>query len=296
MNKLITKAVLALTLFGFVLEAGFAQTTYQTPPQSIADLFNAPPTPSVTFNKDGSIMMILERAGSPTIEDLAQPELRIAGIRINPAISGPSRASSFHNIKIKKTRSGEEIQIKDLPSNPKMSGFSLSQDEKYLAFTQTEASGISLWIVDLTSFEAKKLTDPIINQVFGNSIVWMPDNSILVKVVNPARGSMSKAPAAPVGPIIQETSGNAAPTRTYQDLLTNPYDEALFAYFMDSQLMKISIDGSKTAIGKPGLIKSMDISPDGNFILVETIQKPFSYLVPGDRFPYNVEIWKSNGE
>lgn len=296
MNKLITKTVLTLVLFGFVLESNFAQTTYQTPPQSITELFNAPPTPAVSFNKDGSMMMILERAGSPSIEDLAQPELRIAGIRINPAISGQSRAGSFNNLKIKKTRSGEEIQIKGLPSNPKMSGFSLSQDEKYLAFTHTEATGISLWIVDLSTYEAKRLTDPIVNQVFGNSIAWLPDNSLLVKAVNPTRGTMPKAPAAPVGPIIQETSGNAAPSRTYQDLLTNPYDEALFAYFMDSQLMKITIDGGTTPIGKPGMIKSMDISPDGNFLLIESIQKPFSYLIPGDRFPYTVEIWKSNGE
>lgn len=296
MNRLVTKASLVLVLLGFILSPSFSQTTYQTPPQSIADLFNAQPTPSVSFNKDGSIMMILERAGAPSIEDLAQPELRIAGIRINPAISGQSRAGSFHNIKIKKTRSGEEIQIKGLPNNPKMSGFSLSQNEKYLAFTNTEATGISLWVVDLATYEAKKLTDPIVNQVFGNAVAWMPDNSILIKAANPSRGSMPKAPAAPVGPIVQETSGNAAPSRTYQDLLTNPYDEALFAYFMDSQLMNIKLDGSKSPVGKPGMIKSMDLSPDGTYLLVELIQKPFSYLVPADRFPYTVEIWKSTGE
>ncbi|MFC5191641.1 prolyl oligopeptidase family serine peptidase [Algoriphagus aquatilis] len=274
----------------------FAQTTYQTPPKSIADLFTAPATPSVTFNKDGSMMMILDRTEAPSIEDLAQPELRIGGIRINPAISGPSRAGGFTNIKIKKTRSGEEIQIKGLPSNPKMNGFSLSLDEKYLAFTQTESNGISLWVVDMTTYEAKKLTEPILNQVFGNSVAWLPDNSIIIKAVNPSRGAMPKAPLAPAGPVIQETSGNAAPSRTYQDLLANPYDETLFAYFMDSQLMKVSLDGSKSPIGKPAMIKSMDISPDGNYLLIESIQKPFSYLVPADRFPYSVEIWTTSGE
>ena len=274
----------------------FAQTTYQTPPKSIADLFNAPATPSVSFNKDGSMMMILDRTEAPSIDDLAQPELRIGGIRINPAISGPSRAGGFTNLNIKKTRTGEEIQIKGLPSNPKMNGFLLSLDEKFLAFTQTESNGISLWVVDMTTYEAKKLTDPILNQVFGNSVGWLPDNSIIIKAVNPSRGAMPKAPLAPAGPVIQETSGNAAPSRTYQDLLTNPYDETLFAYFMDSQLMKVGLDGSKSSIGKPAMIKSMDISPDGNFLLIESIQKPFSYLVPADRFPYSVEIWTTSGE
>jgi dipeptidyl aminopeptidase/acylaminoacyl peptidase len=273
-----------------------AQTTYQTPPKSIADLFNAPATPSVSFNKDGSLMMIMDRTEAPSIEDLAQPELRIGGIRINPAISGQSRSGGFTNLKIKKIRSREEIQVKGLPSTPKMNGFSLSLDEKYLAFTQTESNGISLWVVDMATYEAKKLTEPILNQVFGNSVAWLPDNTIVIKAVNPARGSMPKAPAAPSGPVIQETSGNAAPSRTYQDLLSNPYDEALFAYFMDSQLMKVNLDGTLSTIGKPGMIKSMDTSPDGNYLLIESIQKPFSYLVPADRFPYSVEIWSTSGE
>lgn len=293
-NKTFFKGIILVALA--FSKPTFAQTTYQTPPKSIADLFTAPSTPSVSFNKDGSMMMILDRTEAPSIEDLAQPELRIGGIRINPAISGPSRAGGFTNIKIKKTRSGEEIQIKGLPSNPKMNGFSLSLDEKYLAFTQTELNGISLWVVDMTTYEAKKLTDPILNQVFGNSVAWLPDNSIVIKAVNPSRGGMPKAPLAPAGPVIQETSGNAAPSRTYQDLLTNPYDETLFAYFMDSQLMKVSLDGSKSPIGKPAMIKSMDISPDGNYLLIESIQKPFSYLVPADRFPYSVEIWTTAGE
>lgn len=295
MRKLTLRTLLVMLVY-VLGQPLSAQTTYQTPPQSIADLFNAPATPSVTFNKDGSMMLVLERNEAPSIEDLAQPELRIGGIRINPAISGQSRAGSFTNLKIKKTRSGEESQVKGLPSNPKMNGFSLSLDEKYLAFTQTESNGISLWVVDMATLEAKKLTEPILNQVFGNSVAWLPDNSIVIKAVNPSRGAMPKAPASPAGPVIQETSGNAAPSRTYQDLLTNPYDEALFAYFMDSQLMKVNLDGSKVPVGKPAMIKSMDISPDGNYLLIESIQKPFSYLVPADRFPYTVEIWSTVGE
>jgi dipeptidyl aminopeptidase/acylaminoacyl peptidase len=285
-------------ILGFVLlvsSAVSAQTSYQTPPASIADLVNAPSTPAVTFSKDGSFMLLLERTESPSIEDLAQPELRIAGLRINPSTSGPSRAGGYTNLKIKKTASGEEIQVTGLPSPAKMSGFTFSLDERYLAFTQTEAKGISLWVVDLSTNTAKALTGPILNQVLGNSMAWLADNSLLIKAVNPARGKVPSAPVAPAGPTIQETSGKAAPSRTYQDLLANPHDEALFAYFMDSQLMRIALDGSSTPVGKPAMIKSMLLSPDKNYLLVESIQKPFSYLVPADRFPYTVEVWSSQG-
>ena len=291
-------ASLSSLFLGFVLlisSAVSAQSSYQTPPAAIADLVNAPSTPAVTFSKDGSFMLLLERTESPSIEDLAQPELRIAGLRINPSTSGPSRAGGYINLKIKKTATGEEIQVTGLPSPAKMSGFTFSMDERYLAFTQTEAKGISLWVVDLSTYTAKAVTGPILNQVLGNSMAWLADNSLLIKAVNPARGKVPSAPVAPAGPTIQETSGKAAPSRTYQDLLANPHDEALFAYFMDSQLMHIKLDGSSTAVGKPAMIKSMVLSPDKNYLLVESIQKPFSYLVPADRFPYTVEIWSSQG-
>jgi hypothetical protein len=97
MKRILTSFSLVLTLLGCSLSPSLAQTSYQTPPQSIANLFNAPATPSVFFSKDGSLMMILEKAASPSIEDLAQPELRIAGIRINPAVSGQSRAAALPN-------------------------------------------------------------------------------------------------------------------------------------------------------------------------------------------------------
>ncbi len=249
MNRRVTKLIFTLAFFGVSLGSNFAQTTYQIPPKEIADLVNSPSTPSVVFNKSGDWMLLLERAGNPSIEDLAQPELRIAGLRLNPATSGPSRTRSVENLKVKMTAGGEEIQIKGLPAKPKMDGFSLSRDEKYLAFTQTESTGISLWVVDMSTFQARQLTENILNDVMGGSLIWTPEHEIIIRATNPARGEIPKAPAAPSGPIVQESSGNAAPNRTYQDLLANPHDEALFAYFMDSQLMVVNLDGSKKPIG-----------------------------------------------
>ncbi len=269
---------------------------YQKPPQAITDLVDADPTPLVSFSRSGDFMLILERAGNPSIEELAQPELRIGGIRINPATNGPSRTGSFKSVILKKTRGGEEQQVKGLPDNPRLGGFSLSKDEKYVALINTSNTGISLWMVDLSTMEAKQLTDEIVNAVYGTGITWTPDNQILFTGVNPNRGNLPKAPLAPSGPVIQETSGDAAPSRTYQDLLSNPYDEALLEYFMNSQVMMVDLQGNQKAIGKSGIIKSIDLSPDGNYITVDLIQKPFSYLVPASRFPYNVEIWDIEGK
>lgn len=268
---------------------------YQLPPQAIEELVNAPVTPSVSVSNSGKFMLILESPGYPSLEDLSHPELRIGGIRINPATNGPSRASSFENITIKNIRTGQEKKISNLPADPKLSSISFSNDEKHIAFTHRSVDGISLWVADVQTMEARRITGEV-NQVYGRSISWLPDNQLIVKGINPLRGSLPKASLVPAGPIIQETSGTAAPSRTYQDLLQNPHDEALLAYFMDSQLFKVDLEGNKTAVGEAGWIKSFDVSPDGNYVLVELIKKPFSYLVPASRFPYDVEIWNSGGE
>ncbi|MHA7130549.1 S9 family peptidase [Algoriphagus namhaensis] len=267
-----------------------AQSGYQTPPASIVDLVDTPPTPSVSFTSEGDWMMILSRPGYESIEELSSPELRIAGTRINPQTSGSSRQRYVDGITFKQTLSGEEKVVTGLPDNPKLSDFSLSADEKYLAFTHTEKDGISLWVVNLDTFEAKKLTDPILNGVLGTDLIWLADGSIVFRAVNPSRGDYPQKPAAPTGPTIQETSGEAAATRTYQDLLSNTYEESLFAYFMDSQLMKVSLNGEVKPLGKPGMIRSVSASPDSQYLLIRTIQRPFSYLVPAYRFPYRVDV------
>ena len=269
---------------------------YQLPPKEIQKLVDAPVTPVVSFSRSGQLMLLLERPGYASIEDLSQPELRVGGMRINPATNGPSRSSSYNNIKIKKNLTGEELQVNGLPSNPKLGNMQLSSDERFLAFTQTGAEGISLWVADLESGEAKEVLKDVVNDLYGRSISWLPDNQLLVKMINPERGLAPQASLVPDGPIVQETSGDAAPSRTYQDLLQNSHDGDLLAYYMDSQLALVNMEGGIKPIGNNGMIKSYEVSPDGKYVLINVIKRPFSYLVPASRFPYDVEIWNIEGK
>lgn len=292
----ITCALIAIILFIHHPAFTQQQSGYQAPQKAIVDLVDAPVTPSVQFSKKGKLMILLARPGYPPIEELSHPELKIGGIRINPATSGPSRAASYENITIKNIGSGEKGEVKGLPENLKISNVSLSKDEEHIAFTHTSPEGISLWTADVATLQARQITDEVLNQVYGPSVVWLPGNKLLIKAINPERGEMPERSLIPEGPVIQQTSGNAAPSRTYQDLLENPYDEELLAYFMDSQLYEIDLQGNKKPIGESGWIKSFNASPDGSFTLVELVKKPFSYLIPVGRFPYDVEIWNSEGK
>ena len=102
---------------------------YQRPPQAMADIIDAPATPSVSINSKGDLMLLLERPGYPSIEELAQPENRLAGLRINPATNGQSRGASISNIRLKQVNGGQESQITGLPQNARLAYITWSPDE-----------------------------------------------------------------------------------------------------------------------------------------------------------------------
>ena len=288
----------SLLCFLLILNAPEAQAQdgYQRPPEVIAKLIDAPSTPSVSIDSKAEWMVLMERPGYPSIEDIAAPELRIGGTRINPATNGRSRQNPMTGLSLKNIKTGETFMFTNMPTNPAISNVSWSGDEKKIAFTNTVENGIELWVADIDTKSATRLTGAIVNNANVSAFEWMPDGqSLIVSTIMEGRGNAPLKPRAPKGPVVQETSGAEAASRTYQDLLENPYDEQLFEYYTTVQLQKVDLSGKATKIGEPEIIKGFDVSPDGQYMLVETIQKPFSYLVPASRFPFNYEIWDTNG-
>ena len=94
----------------------------------------------------------------------------------------------------------------------------------------------------------------------------------------------------PSGPIIQETTNQNAPSRTYQDLIKNKNDELLFEHYACVSLYKVTLNGEVSSIIENRMIKDYELSPDQNYLLTEEIKKPFSYLVPYYRFPFHVSV------
>lgn len=273
-----------------------AQDGYQRPPEVIAKLIEAPSTPSVRLDSKGKWMLLMERPGYPSIEEVAAPELRIGGTRINPLTNGRSRQTFMRGLKLKEVASGKEFTFSGMPSRPNIGNVSWSLDESKIAFTNTTSDGIELWVANIDTRSASRLTDANINNAYVSAYDWMPDNEhLLVSTTVSQRGDAPQKPRAPKGPVTQETAGAEAPSRTYQDLIKNPHDAALFEYYTTVQLKLVDLSGKATKVGNPGIIKSFSVSPDGQYILAQTIQKPFSYLVPASRFPFNYEVWNAKG-
>jgi dipeptidyl aminopeptidase/acylaminoacyl peptidase len=287
-----------LFLLFFVSIAGFSQNnpSYQRPPEEIVKLLEAPLTPFVSISPDKQWMLLLERSDYPTIEQLSRPELRIAGLRINPENFGPSRSNYTIGLKAKRLADGQEFEIKNLPAPAFLSNISFSPDGKKIALLQNESNRIELWIVDLTTLSASKLTERKINNVMVG-YAWLSDSQQIVFAGVPQNlKPLTEKSRVPAGPVIEENLGKKAPSRTYQDLLKNPYDEAAFDYYAQSDLILKNLNGTEKTISTSAIHMGFTPSPNGKLILTEVIQRPYSYLVPANYFPQQVSVIDLNGK
>ena len=264
----------------FVCNTLFAQDAieYQNPPKEIYDLVMAKPTPGVTFDNKGQYMLIMERSSMPSVEDLAQPELRIAGLRINPNNFGPSRTTYFTTISIKDVKSGAEFPIKGLPANLKAGNLQWSPNEDKAAFTHISNNNIDMYVIDIKNRTASKINKSALNHVLSTSYSWIDNNTILYAAVSKPLSMAPKKPVAPKGPVVQQSLGKVAASPTFQDLIKSPFDEIQFEFYATSQLVK-NTNGSEIKIGAPAIYSSVEPSPDNKYLLIEKIDKPFSYLV-----------------
>ncbi len=271
--------------------------SYQVPPDEILKLVDAPLTPTTLISPDGKWMVMLGRPGMPSIEEVSQPELRLGGLRINPAINGRSQPGFNNSIRFLRVEDKKEFPVSGLPEIVKITNASWSPDGQKLAFTLTGNEGIQLWWIDPNTMEAKALTKPLVNNImYGSAFLWLPSSDgLLFKSVDESRGKLSEKPTVPTGPVISENIGKVAAVRTYQDLLQNAYDEAEFEYYLMTRLKLVKLDNSQTNVGEAGVIGDFSLSPGGKYIMVQSIQKPYSYIVPYYYFPSKTEIWDIEG-
>ena len=274
----------------------FAQDdfSYRTPPKDILDLVMAKPTPGVSINSKGEWVILLERSTFPSIEELAQPELRIAGLRLNPRNFGPSRSAYSVNLQLKNIKTKETFSISGLPEKMRAGSIQWSPDEKKFAFTNTMNDRIDLYLVDLDSKKATRINSAPLNTVSGGAYSWAGNDKLVYKTVPANYRKYPDAPLAPKGPVVQESLGKAAASRTYQDLIKNSYDEDLFDFMATSQLV-VNDMNTERSLGKPSIYIGINVSPDKNYLMLETIDRPFSYLVPAYDFPHTVSIMDITG-
>jgi dipeptidyl aminopeptidase/acylaminoacyl peptidase len=289
------KRISLLLLAALWLGAHAQDAGYQMPPPAIADLLLAKPTPSPSVDDKGEWMILSQFNSYPSVEELAQPELKIAGLRLNPNNFGPSRRTYVSAYTLRSLSSLQDFAIAGLPANLLGSNLSWSPNYKKAAFTHTSNNAIDLYVIDIATKKATKINKQPLNAVLGSPYAWISDEALVYKAITKPASAAPPKPLKPKGPTVQQSIGKAAPSPTFQDLIKSPYDEELFAFMANSQLVKWR-NGVETKLGNADLHNDIQVSPDQQYLLLNTINKPFSYLVQAYSFPATYTVVDLNGK
>lgn len=274
-----------------------SQTSFQVPPNEILELADvkAPSIPSIS--PGNQYMALLERSLYRDLEELAQEELRLAGLRINPDNFNASRTRYYTDIQLQRLSDNTTIDIQGLPENLKIQSFSFSPDDKMCAFIQAQPNQLALWVIDLATGKAQCVLSEGINGTMGTPFIWGNSSEYLFCRYKDAKQKLPAKKELATGPATQDATGDAAPARTYQDLLRNQQDEIVFDHYTKSAYLKVFTNGAPAMQILPeALYKRFSLSPNGAYILTEEVQKPYSYTLTYRSFPSKYNIYTSAGD
>lgn len=276
-----------------LISLALAAEGYQQPSETIQQILDAPYPPAVSISPDHQWMLEMERPSLRTLDELAASRVKVAGIKLDPDTHGPSRPYRYRKLTltaIEKDGPGKG-KVLPLPIDARIGDVRWHPDADKLFFTLTRPDGIELWMAT-TKGKTKKLTEPVLNATYGNPCDWLPGKEGLIcKRVPAEQGAAPAKDRIPEGPRIEENLGRKTPARTYSNLLQNPHDEALFAHYLSSEIIHVDLKGKIRKVHNAALIDEVTPSPDGTWLKVETIERPFSYQVPASRFPRTTKVF-----
>ena len=279
--------------------AAAADGGYRQPPEPLLSTMRAPLPPALRLDPTGTTMLEMQRTQYPPIARVAEPYIKLAGVRVEPANHARHDMSNGYGIRtcldglgLLDVASGRERAI-TLPAGACPATPAWSPDGKRFAFNNTAADHVELWVGDVASGSAHRVEGVQLNPVLGGEIQWLDGERLLVKTVPADIGPAPKKAAVPPGPDVQESLGGKGESSTYEarDTLQGPEDEALFDYYATSQLATVdAASGRVVPVGKPAVYTGVDAAPDARHVRVETLKRPYSHATTYQRFAHDVSV------
>lgn len=283
-------------------KALLARETYVTPPAEVAKLVTAPREENSDLGQqspDGRRFLATHTAGLGSTANFGKPHYYFGGLQVDYRANRARTLTTrgLAGIDIVDALTGKRTRVA-IPQGATASSPSWSPDGSKLAFLANFDDASYVYVADAGTGAAKRVSKRAALPVLATSLDWAPDGSAVYAVLIPeARMPMPTEPALSTGPLVRLTEpGTKKKTRTYASLLESPYEKALLEYYATGQLARIDAKGGATRnVGAPAMISGVDVGPDGKYLRVTVMQKPFSYLVPVQSFGSAEQLWTVDG-
>lgn len=271
-------------------------TSYRLPPKEVVAIFDAPAPPRTLLSPAGDAALLVDVEPNPPLAVVSEPFLRLAGVRIVPARGTVQHLSYAYNLTVLSLPEGRKAPVA-VPAGSRLGLPVFSPDGHTFAFMRDAEDRTELWLGETKTGHAAPAPGVRLNDVAAEALRFSTDSRTLwILAIPPDRGAAPPEPSVPQGPVVEETSGKTAQVATFEDLLKSPRDEDLFEHYATSQVLRLDVRSKRTTlVGTPGLYTRLDPSPDGRYLLVVRMKRPFSYHVPYHAFPHTLEIWDGAG-
>lgn len=289
---------LAATLAALTAQA--ATGGYDKPPEPLLGVMHTPLPPVALADPTQHTLLMVQQAQYPSIKRVAEPYLKLAGVRVEPRTGARHDASNGYGIRacqdgfaLVDIATSQERRIA-LPAGACPSVPVWSPDGRRFAFTNTVADHVQLWVGDVASARVRPIAGVRLVTVLDDTLHWLDGGATLIVKQQPAgRAAAPSRAAAPIAPEIRESLGGKGESSTYEarDTLSGPEDEALFDHYATAQLARVDVaSGKVTPLGKPAVVAGVDVAPDGRHVLVEVLKRPYSYATTWERFAKDTQV------
>ncbi|HSJ23338.1 MAG TPA: prolyl oligopeptidase family serine peptidase [Longimicrobiales bacterium] len=282
-------------------EQVLAQEGWARPPAAIEQAVLAPRYENATLtNRSPNGRFFLHQAAEnlPSQADFAKESLWFGGLQIDPAAN---RARTFTTrgataLSVTEWETGRTIDIQ-VPRGARVTGARWSPEGDRVAYFANTDNATHIWVAELPSGRSRQVTRTPVLATLNTSFDWTTDGRGIVTVLVPqGRGAPPATPEVPTGPQVRLSSEGENRLRTYFDLMEWPHQFEQLEYYTTGQLAIVDVQSrTERRIGQPAMIRSVDVGPNGEYLRVSTMQKPFSYIVTVSMFGGKEELWSADG-
>ena len=276
---------------------------YQTPPKELADAVLAPRYTNVTLsNVSPDKQWFLDEIGDGPVpmKTFAKPFHELGGVFID---FKASRARSFTiqnnaGLQIISAADGTRRKIQ-VPSGLRVRGAVWSPDSKSVAYFGLSEDATHIYLADVATGQSRQLTTtPVLATLVSNFDFTSDGKQIAVVLVPDNRPPMPPAEVEiPTGPEVKVALGGRSSLRTFPSLMHTSHDFALLEWHATGQVALVDTQTRAIRkIGQPAMIRAIDVSPNGQYLRVTRMTKPFSYIVPVSSFGQIEEVWDTAGK
>jgi dipeptidyl aminopeptidase/acylaminoacyl peptidase len=276
--------------------------TYVRPPGAISRLVTAPRQNNVLLSNQSpnrKYFLKLQSEGLPSVQTFGKPHYYFGGLQVdfkaNRARVLTTRGSS--GLAIIDATTGQSRTL-ETPKGASVSSPQWSPDGTKLAYIANFDDASRLYVADLATGKSRVVSPRSLLATLVTTVDWTADGSQLITVLVPdGRKAEPKRPEIETGPLVRLTDEKKEKTRNFASLLRDPYEKDLMEYYVTGQLAMINAsNGAIKKIGTPGMISAVDASPDGKYVHVTLMQKPFSYIVQYNSFGTSEQVWDVDGK